>query len=102
MTFLIYHLIKLNREKKKRLKRKGRIYLLEDMILNVGQIVAVSFYPVYFLLYFDKIIPNKIASVVTALLIAFAFVIHYVAVIVLPLKMPAILFRVYPELALKY
>ena len=102
MIFLFYHLIKLNREKKKRVKGKGRIYLLEDMILNVGQIGATSFYPGYLLLYFDKIIPNEIASIVIAILIAFAFVIHYVAVIVLPEKTKDILLRIYPELSLNY
>lgn len=77
-----------------------KIYLLEDMILNVGQIGAVSFFPGYLLIHFDKIFPVDIGSVIISLLIALSFVIHYVAVDVLPSKKEEILLKPYPELKL--
>ncbi|MDN3595890.1 hypothetical protein [Zunongwangia endophytica] len=102
MILLLYQLIKLNREKKKRAKRDEKIYLLEDMISNIGQIGAVSFYPGYLLIHFDKILPIDIGSIIIALLIAFSFVIHYVAVVVLPSRKEEILLKTYPELKLNY
>ena len=100
MVLLFYQLIKLNCEKKKRAKMNKKIYLLEDMILNVGQIGAVSFFPGYSLIHFDKIFPVDIGSVIISLLIALSFVIHYVAVDVLPSKKEEILLKIYPELKL--
>lgn len=100
MIFFIYRLIKLNREKKKLVKKERRIYLLEDIILNVGQFGALSFFPGYLLLYFDKIVPVAIGAVIMAIVITFSFVIHYIGLIILPSKKDAILSKTYPELGL--
>ncbi|WBL25649.1 hypothetical protein [Zunongwangia sp. HGR-M22] len=102
MILLFYQLIKLNGEKKKRAKRNEKIYLLEEMILNVGQIAAISFFPGYLLIHFDKIVPVDIGSIIMAILITLSFVIHYIAVVVLPSRKEEILIEIYPELKLNY
>lgn len=97
IAFMLYHLLKLHRFKKKRQKQSGKKWLLEESILNAGGIGAFSY--VFFQIPLS--FKFQLESFYTIALMSFFFtcyiLITYCVLNVLPSKIEIILTEQYPE-----
>tara|TARA_R110001583_G_scaffold103863_3_gene251133 strand:+ start:21587 stop:22276 length:690 start_codon:yes stop_codon:yes gene_type:complete len=94
---LIIRLFQLHKIKKIRFKKTNKKWLLEEYILNLGNIGAFA----YFIIQIPLNMPAQIESIILMILVAIFFtcyiVLTYVISFVLPSKMEEIIEKQYPE-----
>jgi hypothetical protein len=96
-AFILVRLIQLQKIKKQRFKKTSKKWLLEEYILNAGNIGAVGYLifqiPINIKMQLDSVLLIIIASLFFTCYIMFTYIIAFV----LPLKVEEILIKQYPE-----
>lgn len=96
-AFLLVRLIQLQKIKKQRFKKTSKKWLLEEYILNAGNIGAFGYLifqiPINLKMQLDSVLLIIIASLFFTCYIMFTYIIAFV----LPLKVEEILIKQYPE-----
>ena len=96
-AFLLVRLIQLQKIKKQRFKKTNKKWLLEEYILNAGNIGTLSYFifqiPMNLKTQLDSVLLIIIASIFFTCYIMFTYIIAFV----LPLKVEEILIKQYPE-----
>ena len=94
---LIISLLQLNRIKKRRLKETNKKWLLEESILNAGNIGAFGYLIFQIPLRFDSQIESTPLIIAISLFFTCYIMITYIIVFVIPSKIEEILEKQYPE-----
>jgi hypothetical protein len=90
-------LFQLHKIKKQRLKETNKKWLLEEYILNIGNIGAFGYLFIQFPLNFKMQLESSFAIILASIIISSYIVITYIIAFVLPLKIDEILLKQYPE-----
>jgi hypothetical protein len=96
-TALIIQLFKLHKLKKQRFKATNKKWLLEEYILNAGNIGAFGYFIVQFPLQFDKHLSNEPLIIAMSVFFTCYIVLLYIIAFVLPSKVEELLKKQYPE-----
>jgi len=94
---LIIRMIQLHRIKKRRLKKTNKKWLLEESILNAGNMGAFSYIYFQIPLQMDMQIHSGILMTFVSLFFTSYIVISYIITFVLPSQIEEILIKQYPE-----
>ncbi len=96
-AFLLVRLIQLRKIKKQRFKKTNKKWLLEEYILNAGNIGTLS----YFIFQIPMNLKTQLDSVLLIIIVSVFFTCYimltYIIAFVLPLKVEEILIKQYPE-----
>jgi len=94
---LIIRMIQLHRIKKRRLKKTNKKWLLEESILNAGNMGAFSYIYFQIPIQMDIQMHSGILMTFVSLFFTFYIVISYIITFVLPSQIEEILIKQYPE-----
>ncbi len=97
VAFLLVRLIQLQKIKKQRFKKTNKKWLLEEYILNAGNIVAFGNLILQILLNLKIQLDTVSLIVIVSLFFTFYIMLTYIIAFVLPLKVEEILIKQYPE-----
>ena len=101
LIWVFYELFRLQKINKQKKKEKGRVYLLEEILLKTGNVGTLGFMPLYWFWMIEKSLAYEYVSIILGFLITFSFILHYIVFRILPAKKEEILHRVYPEMKLE-
>ncbi|MBW2960183.1 hypothetical protein [Mesonia aestuariivivens] len=101
LIWMFYELIRLQKIQKQKKKEKGRIYLLEEILLKTGDVGSLGFMPFYWFWTIEKSFSYQYVAIFLGFLITFSFVLHYIVFKILLAKKEEILHSVYPEMKLE-
>lgn len=94
---LIVRLFQLLQLRKKRFKATNKKWLLEEYILNAGNIGALGYFIVQFPLQFDRYLINEPLIITMSAIFTCHIVLIYIIAFVLPSKCEELLEKQYPE-----
>ncbi|MDD3722495.1 MAG: hypothetical protein PHW92_08415 [Lutibacter sp.] len=97
VAFLLVRLIQLQKIKKQRFKKTNKKWLLEEYILNAGNIGAFGYLIFYIPINLKIQLDTVSLIVIVSLFFTFYIMLTYIIAFVLPLKVEEILIKQYPE-----
>lgn len=96
-AFLLVRLIQLQKIKKQRFKKTNKKWLLEEYILNAGNIGTLSYFIFQIPMNLKMQLDSVLLIIIASLFFTFYIIFTYIIAFVLPLKVEEILIKQYPE-----
>ena len=96
-AFLLVRLIQLQKIKKQRFKKTNKKWLLEEYILNAGNIGTLSYFIFQIPMNLKTQLDSVLLIIIASLFFTFYIIFTYIIAFVLPLKVEEILIKQYPE-----